>query len=121
MIEEYEIWKSPSCLGHQQTVVECHTKTKAMRHDFKRVQQHQKYRATCLYYEELERILGGDESIQPCCVVRSYTLPAAQASRQLTRQETSPLVQDDSFQEPTAASNPAKEPSSPSETGEVAG
>uniref|UniRef100_A0ACB8E898 Uncharacterized protein n=1 Tax=Sphaerodactylus townsendi TaxID=933632 RepID=A0ACB8E898_9SAUR len=83
--------------GHRRTAIECRTKTKAMRYEFKRVQQHNRgtgnERATCPYFDELQRILRVDVSVQHGRVARSYTLKAPQRGRGAERRHTRPTVQ----------------------------
>ncbi|XP_077186128.1 uncharacterized protein LOC143833781 [Paroedura picta] len=64
--------------GHSRTAVECRMKSKTLRQEFKRVQEHNRRsgnsRKECAYYSELERIFAGDPSIQPSNLSRSLDL-----------------------------------------------
>lgn len=59
--------------GHERTAQECRTKTKTMRRDYKKVKENSscgKGRATCPFYDQLERIL--DSSVQAPGRVQSF-------------------------------------------------
>ncbi|XP_015263081.1 PREDICTED: zinc finger and SCAN domain-containing protein 29-like [Gekko japonicus] len=75
-IDSFEmISKEMAKRGHNRTAVECRTKAKALRLEYKRVvtlnSQTGSNRATCPYFEELHRILRGDASVKPKRVPRS--------------------------------------------------
>ncbi|XP_077187107.1 uncharacterized protein LOC143834291 isoform X2 [Paroedura picta] len=75
-IDSFEmISKEMAKRGHSRTAVECRTKAKALRLEYKRVvtlnSQTGSNRATCPYFEELHRILRGDASVKPKRVPRS--------------------------------------------------
>ncbi|XP_054828121.1 myb/SANT-like DNA-binding domain-containing protein 7 [Eublepharis macularius] len=67
--------------GHARTALECRTKTKALRQEYKRVVAHNgrsgNAPATCPFYAQLARIFRGDASIRPQRVVRSLQLQSA--------------------------------------------
>ncbi|XP_054841833.1 zinc finger and SCAN domain-containing protein 29-like [Eublepharis macularius] len=71
--------------GHKRTALECRTKTKAMRQEYKRVVAHNSKSGnaptTCPYYAQLHRIFRGDASIRPQRVARSLSLPRADTPR----------------------------------------
>ncbi|XP_054853125.1 uncharacterized protein LOC129341823 isoform X1 [Eublepharis macularius] len=64
--------------GHARTALECRTKTKALRQEYKRVAAHNgrsgNAPATCPFYAQLARIFRGDASIRPQRVARSLNL-----------------------------------------------
>ncbi|XP_054834926.1 zinc finger and SCAN domain-containing protein 29-like isoform X2 [Eublepharis macularius] len=75
-IDSFEmISKEMAKRGHHRSAVECRTKAKALRLEYKRVvtlnSQTGSNRATCPYFEELHRILRGDASVKPKRVPRS--------------------------------------------------
>ncbi|XP_048345244.1 uncharacterized protein LOC125428715 [Sphaerodactylus townsendi] len=75
-IDSFEmISKEMGKRGHNRSAVECRTKAKALRLEYKRVvtlnSQVGSNRATCPYFEELHRILRGDASVKPKRVPRS--------------------------------------------------
>ncbi|XP_060093767.1 zinc finger and SCAN domain-containing protein 29-like [Heteronotia binoei] len=77
-IDSFEmISKEMAKRGHSRTAVECRTKAKALRLEYKRVvtlnSQTGSNRATCPYFEELHRILRGDASVKPKRVPRSLS------------------------------------------------
>ncbi|XP_062978411.1 myb/SANT-like DNA-binding domain-containing protein 7 [Elgaria multicarinata webbii] len=61
--------------GHRRTAVECRSKTKVMRLEYKRVIGHNSRpgsnKVTCPFYKQLHRILRGDASVKPKRVSRS--------------------------------------------------
>ncbi|KAM6472635.1 uncharacterized protein PHA67_005744 isoform 1-T3 [Liasis olivaceus] len=61
--------------GHRRTAVECRSKTKVMRLEYKRVIGHNSRagnnKVTCPFYRQLHRILRGDASVTPKRVARS--------------------------------------------------
>uniref|UniRef100_A0ABM5FIE1 Uncharacterized protein isoform X2 n=1 Tax=Pogona vitticeps TaxID=103695 RepID=A0ABM5FIE1_9SAUR len=61
--------------GHHRTAVECRSKTKVMRLEYKRVIGHNSRagsnKVTCPFYKQLHRILRGDASVRPKRVSRS--------------------------------------------------
>ncbi|XP_048345405.1 zinc finger and SCAN domain-containing protein 29-like isoform X2 [Sphaerodactylus townsendi] len=77
-IEIYDyVAKQMAALGHRRSAVECRTKTKAMRYNYKRVLAHNmsgNVRASCPFYGELDRILGGVACIRSPRVAKSLNL-----------------------------------------------
>ncbi|XP_048345374.1 uncharacterized protein LOC125428779 isoform X2 [Sphaerodactylus townsendi] len=78
-LEVYDrVAKQMSALGHKRSAVECRTKTKAMRHEYKRVVTHNRISgnspASCPFFRELDQILRGDAWVGPPRVSRSLTL-----------------------------------------------
>ncbi|XP_054827122.1 myb/SANT-like DNA-binding domain-containing protein 7 [Eublepharis macularius] len=61
--------------GHKRTAMECRSKTKTMRLDYKKVVAHNSTSGnapiTCPYFRELDSILRGDASVKPKRVSRS--------------------------------------------------
>ncbi|XP_062828973.1 uncharacterized protein LOC100566263 [Anolis carolinensis] len=83
--------------GHRRTAEECRYKTKTMRLEYKRVQEHNKCSGnaprTCAFYAELENILKVDASIYTprisrSCPVRREELPLTQDLDANTSEET---------------------------------
>lgn len=69
------IAKEMQAMGHNRTALECRSKTKAMRLEYKRVieerSRNRSSRVSCPYFDELHRILRGDGSVNPKRVSRS--------------------------------------------------
>ncbi|XP_060095132.1 myb/SANT-like DNA-binding domain-containing protein 7 [Heteronotia binoei] len=73
--------------GHKRTAVECRTKTKALRQEYKKVTAHNQSSyspVTCPFYNELHRILREDARIRPKRVPRILNLPAEEEERTLS-------------------------------------
>ncbi|XP_054840248.1 uncharacterized protein LOC129337863 [Eublepharis macularius] len=64
--------------GHRRSALECRSKTKTMRLEYKKVVAHNNRSGnapiTCPYYRELESILRGDASVHPKRLARSMVL-----------------------------------------------
>ncbi|XP_054835387.1 zinc finger and SCAN domain-containing protein 29-like isoform X2 [Eublepharis macularius] len=64
--------------GHRRSALECRSKTKTMRLEYKKVVAHNARSGnapiTCPYYRELESILRGDASVHPKRLARSMVL-----------------------------------------------
>nr|XP_056700089.1 myb/SANT-like DNA-binding domain-containing protein 7 [Euleptes europaea] len=98
-IDSFEmISKEMSKRGHNRSAVECRTKAKALRLEYKRVvtlnSQMGSNRATCPYFEELHRILRGDASVKPKRVPRSLNA----LRRPAEPQRPPPMLQEGSEQ-----------------------
>ncbi|XP_032997517.1 uncharacterized protein LOC117042136 [Lacerta agilis] len=63
--------------GHRRTALECRSKTKVMRLEYKRVIDHNSKagssKVTCPFYEQLHRILQGNASMKPSRVGRTLS------------------------------------------------
>ncbi|XP_077778642.1 uncharacterized protein LOC114590973 [Podarcis muralis] len=75
--------------GHRRTALECRSKTKVMRLEYKRVIDHNSKagssKVTCPFYEQLHRILQGNASMKPSRVGRTlsfHLVPQPEAAQE---------------------------------------
>ncbi|XP_048347610.1 uncharacterized protein LOC125430003 [Sphaerodactylus townsendi] len=77
--------------GHKRSAVECRTKTKALRQEYKRVVAHNSRPgnspATCPFYNELHHIFRSDVSMRSNHLAGSFHLPEAEEEQRLSESE----------------------------------
>ncbi|XP_061475308.1 myb/SANT-like DNA-binding domain-containing protein 7 isoform X2 [Rhineura floridana] len=87
---------------HRRTALECRSKTKVMRLEYKRVIDHNSRagnsKVTCPFYEQLHRILQGNASMKPGRVGRTlsfHLVPQLEAAREHTKPGLEELIPHD--------------------------